>query len=44
MIDSYGRNINYLRISVTNLINNKPKEHNLEDGEYTNRNMIAIGG
>jgi len=29
---------------ILNLINNKPKEHNLEDGEYTNRNMIAIGG
>lgn len=29
---------------IVNLINNKPKEHNLEDGKYINRNMIAIGG
>lgn len=29
---------------ILNLIKNKPKEHNLEDGEYIKRNMIAIGG
>jgi molybdenum cofactor biosynthesis protein A, bacterial len=29
---------------IVNLIKNKPKEHNLEDGEYIKRNMIAIGG
>lgn len=29
---------------IVNLVKNKPKEHNLEDGEYIKRNMIAIGG
>jgi len=29
---------------IIDLINNKPKEHNLEEGKYINRNMISIGG
>lgn len=29
---------------IVNLIKNKPKEHNLEHGEYIKRNMTAIGG
>ncbi|WP_010295093.1 GTP 3',8-cyclase MoaA [Clostridium senegalense] len=29
---------------IINAINKKPQRHNLEDGEYINRNMVAIGG
>jgi len=29
---------------IIDLIKNKPKEHNLEEGEYIKRNMITIGG
>jgi len=29
---------------IVNLIKNKPKEHNLEEGKYIKRNMTAIGG
>lgn len=29
---------------IVDLVKDKPKEHNLEGGEYINRNMIAIGG
>lgn len=29
---------------ITNVIENKPKEHNLEDGNYIKRDMTAIGG
>jgi cyclic pyranopterin phosphate synthase len=36
-----GEDINQI---ISNLIKNKPKEHNMEDGKYINRNMIAIGG
>ncbi|MBC2582349.1 GTP 3',8-cyclase MoaA [Clostridium sp. DJ247] len=36
-----GENIKEI---ITDIIKNKPKEHNLEDGEYIKRNMIAIGG
>lgn len=33
-----------LRKIIANVVNNKPKEHNLENGEYIDRNMTAIGG
>lgn len=36
-----GKDINGL---IGDIIKNKPKEHNLEDGDYINRNMTAIGG
>lgn len=36
-----GQNINKL---IENIIKNKPKEHNLEDGNYISRNMMDIGG
>lgn len=36
-----GQDINKI---IVDLVKNKPKEHNLEDGEYIVRNMIAIGG
>lgn len=36
-----GENINKL---IQNIIKNKPKEHNLEDGNYISRNMMDIGG
>lgn len=29
---------------LKNIIKDKPKEHNLEDGSYIKRNMMAIGG
>jgi len=29
---------------ITDIVKNKPKEHNLEDGNYINRDMTAIGG
>lgn len=29
---------------ITNVIESKPKEHNLEDGNYIKRDMTAIGG
>lgn len=36
-----GENIGKL---IDNIIMNKPKEHNLEDGNYISRNMMDIGG
>jgi molybdenum cofactor biosynthesis protein A, bacterial len=38
------RNRGDVKKIIVDLIKNKPKEHNLEDGEYIKRNMIAIGG
>jgi len=29
---------------ITDIVKNKPKEHNLEEGNYINRDMTAIGG
>ena len=29
---------------IENIVKNKPKEHGLEDGNYINRDMTAIGG
>ncbi|WP_411681178.1 GTP 3',8-cyclase MoaA [Clostridium thailandense] len=33
-----------LRKIITEVVINKPKEHNLENGEYIERNMTTIGG
>ncbi len=33
-----------LRKIITDVVINKPKEHNLENGEYIERNMTTIGG
>lgn len=30
--------------AINTFINTKPKEHNLENGEFVNRNMVRIGG
>ena len=38
------RNGGNLKKIIIDSINNKPKEHNLEKGEYVKRNMTAIGG
>lgn len=38
------RNGEDIKQIIVKLIKNKPKEHNLEDGEYIKRNMITIGG
>lgn len=38
------RNGEPIKQIIINAINKKPEKHNLEDGEYINRNMVAIGG
>lgn len=38
------RNGEDLRKIITDIVINKPKEHNLENGEYIERNMTTIGG
>ncbi|MDP4146811.1 MAG: GTP 3',8-cyclase MoaA [Bacillota bacterium] len=38
------RNEEDIKKIIINLVNNKPKEHKLEQGDYIDRNMIAIGG
>lgn len=38
------RNGEDLKKIIVGLIKNKPKEHDLEDGKYIERNMAAIGG
>lgn len=38
------RNGQDIKELIINEINKKPETHNLEDGEYTGRNMVEIGG